>query len=130
MKLFDIYVKNDKLVKYILEFNEITSFFLITLNNSKYAHNDEYSLEKVENDNKNTINLEDEYTSFKNDYYKYMDAKSNVVISSLPEFLILNMVNSCVFFRQAHRDLYFKDFDMLKNLVNFGLIYSSHINII
>ena len=130
MKLFDIYVKNDKLVKYILEFNEITSFFLITLNNSKYAHNDEYSLEKVEDDNKNTINLEDEYTSFKNDYYKYMDAKSNVVISSLPEFLILNMVNSCVFFRQAHRDLYFKDFDMLKNLINFGLIYSSHINII
>jgi len=130
MKLFDIYVKNDKFVKYILEFNEITSFFLITLNNSKYVHNDEYSSEKEEKDNKNEINVEDEYTSFKNDYYKYMDAKSNVVISSLPEFVILNMVNSCVFFRQAHRDLYFKDFDMLKNLVNFGLIYSSHINII
>ena len=130
MKLFDIYVKNDKFVKYILEFNEITSFFLITLNNSKYVHNDEYSSEKEEKDNKNAINVEDEYTSFKNDYYKYMDAKSNVVISSLPEFVILNMVNSCVFFRQAHRDLYFKDFDMLKNLVNFGLIYSSHINII
>ena len=128
LKLFDIYVKNDKFVKFILEFNEITTFFLITLNNSKYVHNDEYTSE--ENNNKNTINEEDEYTTFKNNYYKYMEAKSNVVISSLPEFLILNMVNSCVFFRQSYRDIYFKDFDMLKNLVNFGLIYSSHINII
>ena len=128
LKLFDIYVKNDKFVKFILEFNEITTFFLITLNNSKYIHNDEYTSE--ENNNKNTINEEDEYTTFKNNYYKYMEAKSNVVISSLPEFLILNMVNSCVFFRQSYRDIYFKDFDMLKNLVNFGLIYSSHINII
>ena len=48
----------------------------------------------------------------------------------MPEYLILNMVNSCIFFRQAYPDLYFKDFDLLKNLVNFGLIYSSHIDII
>ena len=128
LKLFDIYVKNDKFVKYILEFNEITTFFLITLNNSKYAHNDEYS--EIENNNENTINEEEEYNTFKINYYKYMDAKSNIVISSLPEFLILNMVNSCVFFRQANRDLFFKDYDLIKNLVNFGLIYSSHINII
>ena len=129
LKLFDIYVKNDKFVKYILEFNEITTFFLITLNNSKYAHNDEYS-EVENNNNENTINEEEEYNTFKINYYKYMDAKSNIVISSLPEFLILNMVNSCVFFRQANRDLFFKDYDLVKNLVNFGLIYSSHINII
>ena len=109
LKLFDIYVKNDKFVKYILEFNEITTFFLITLNNSKYAHNDEYS--EIENNNENTINEEEEYNTFKINYYKYMDAKSNIVISSLPEFLILNMVNSCVFFRQANRDLFFKDYD-------------------
>ena len=128
LKLFDIYVKNDKFVKSILEFNEITTFFLITLNNSKYVHNDE--LTNGENKEENTIKEEDEYTLFKSDYYKYMDVKSNVVISSLPEYLLLNMVNSCIFFRQAYPDLYFKDFDLLKNLVNFGLIYSSHINII
>ena len=128
LKLYDIYVKNEKFVKNILEFNEITTFFLITLNNSKYAHNDEYTNEEIKD--KNTINEEDEYTTFKNDYFKYIDYKSNVVISSLPEFIILNLVNSCIFFRQAYSDLYFKDFDLLKNLVNFGLIYSSHINII
>ena len=128
LKLFDIYVKNDKFVKYILEFNEITTFFLITLNNSKYAHNDEYTAE--EENNKNSINVIDEYTSFKNDYYKHMDAKSNLVLSSQPEFLVLNIVNSCVFFRQACKDIYFKDFDLVKNLANFGLIYSSHINLI
>ena len=59
-----------------------------------------------------------------------MDDKSNVVISSLPEYLLLNMVNSCVFFRQAYTDLYFRDSELVKNLVIFGLIYSSHINII
>ena len=100
LKLFDIYVKNDKFVKYILEFNEITTFFLITLNNSKYAHNDEYS-EVENNNNENTINEEEEYNTFKINYYKYMNVKSNIVISSLTEFLILNKVKSCVFFRQA-----------------------------
>ena len=129
LKLYDIYVKNDKFVKSILEFNEITSFFLITLNNSKYAHNDE--LTNGEQKETNTIKEEeDEYTVFKSDYYEYMDDKSNVVISSLPEYLLLNMVNSCVFFRQAYTDLYFRDSELVKNLVIFGLIYSSHINII
>ena len=130
LKLYDIYVKNEKFIKFLLEFNEITTFFLITLNNSKYAHNDEYIKEEKKEEN-NIINEgEDEYTLFKKDYFNYIDVKSNVVISSLPEFLILNIVNSCIFFRQAYPDLYFKDFDLLKNLVNFGLIYSSHINII
>ena len=130
LKLYDIYVKNEKFIKFLLEFNEITTFFLITLNNSKYTHNDEYSKEEKKEEN-NIINEgEDEYTLFKKDYFKYIDVKSNVVISSLPEFLILNIVNSCIFFRQAYPDLYFKDFDLLKNLVNFGLIYSSHINLI
>ena len=129
LKLYDVYVKNDKFVKSILEFNEITSFFLITLNNSKYAHNDE--LTNGEQKETNTIKEEeDEYTLFKSDYYEYMDDKSNVVISSLPEYLLLNMVNSCVFFRQAYTDLYFRDSELVKNLVIFGLIYSSHINII
>ena len=82
-----------------MEFNGITTFFLITLNNSKYAHNDEYS--EIENNNENTINEEEEYNTFKINYYKYMDVKSNIVISSLTEFLILNKVKSCVFFRQA-----------------------------
>ena len=127
LRLFDIYVKNEKFVKQILEFNEITTFFLITLNNSKYTHNDEYTEEK--NNNINSIN-EELYSTFKSDYYKYIDTKSNAVISSLPEFLIINMVNTCVFFRQAFPDLYFKDFDILKNLANFGLIYSSRIDII
>ena len=130
LKLYDIYVKNEKFIKYILEFNEITTFFLITLNNSKYEHNDEYTPEEKKEDNNIINEEEDEYTLFKKDYFKYIDAKSNVVISSLPEFLILNLVNCCIFFRQAYPDLYFKDFDLLKNLVNFGLIYSSHINII
>ena len=130
LKLYDIYVKNEKFIKFLLEFNEITTFFLITLNNSKYTHNDEYTTEEKKEEN-NIINEgEDEYTLFKKDYFKYIDVKSNVVISSLPEFLILNIVNSCIFFRQAYPDLYFKDFDLLKNLVNFGLIYSSHINLI
>ena len=130
LKLYDIYVKNEKFIKFLLEFNEITTFFLITLNNSKYTHNDEYTTEDKKEEN-NIINEgEDEYTLFKKDYFKYIDVKSNVVISSLPEFLILNIVNSCIFFRQAYPDLYFKDFDLLKNLVNFGLIYSSHINLI
>ena len=127
LRLLDIYVKNEKFVKQILEFNEITTFFLITLNNSKYTHNDEYTEEK--NNNINSIN-EELYSTFKSDYYKYIDTKSNAVISSLPEFLIINMVNTCVFFRQAFPDLYFKDFDILKNLANFGLIYSSRIDII
>jgi ubiquitin conjugation factor E4 B len=127
LRLFDIYIKNEKFVKQILEFNEITTFFLITLNNSKYTHNDEYTEEK--NNNINSIN-EELYSTFKSDYYKYIDTKSNAVISSLPEFLIINMVNTCVFFRQAFPDLYFKDFDILKNLANFGLIYSSRIDII
>ena len=128
VRLFDIYVRNEKLIKNILEFNEITSFFLITLNNTKYIHNDEFKEEKKEN-NINIIN-EDKFTEFINDFSKYMDGNSNVVISSLPEFCILNIVNSCIFFRQALPDVYYKDFDLIKNLANFALIYSSRIDII
>ena len=128
MKLFDIYVKNDKFVKNIFEFNEITTFFLISLNNSKFTHNDEYK-EENKNNNINSIN-EDKFSEFKNECFKYMDGTSNIVVSSLPEFLILNMVNSCTFFRQTFSELYFKDFDLIKNLVNFGLVYSSRTDII
>ena len=128
MKLFDIYVKNDKFVKNIFEFHEITTFFLITLNNSKFSHNDEYK-EEEKNNNINSIN-EDELTKFLNEYFKYMDGSSNIVVSTLPEFCILNIVNCCVFFRQTFFDLYFKDFELLKNLVNFALIYSSRTDII
>ena len=127
MKLFDIYVKNDKLIKYILEFNEMTSFFLITLNNSKYKHDDEYK-EESNNDNINKIN--DEFSEFKNDYFTFMDGTTNKVISSLPEFCILNIVNGCIFFRQVLPDLYYRDFDLIKNLTNFALIYSSRTDII
>lgn len=59
-----------------------------------------------------------------------MDGSSNIVVSTLPEFCILNIVNCCVFFRQTFFDLYFKDFELLKNLVNFALIYSSRTDII
>ena len=128
MKLFDIYVKNDKLIKYILEFNEMTSFFLISLNNSKYKHDDEYKEEKS-NENINIIN-EDEFSEFKNDYFKFIDGASNKVISSLPEFCISNIVNGCIFFRQALPDLYYRDFDLIKNLTSFALIYSSRTDII
>jgi len=129
MRLFDVYVKNDKFVKNILEFNEITTFFLITLNNSKYIHNDEYKEEENKTNNINSIN-EDEFSEFKNEYFKYMDGSSNTVISSLPEFCIINIVNACIFFRQALPDTYFKDFDLIKNLTNFALIYSSRTDII
>ena len=129
MRLFDIYVKNDKFIKYILEFNEITAYFLITLNNTKYSHNDDYKEENNKNDNINQIN-EDEFYEFKNDFFNYMDGSTNIVISSLPEFCILNIVNSTIFFRQAYPDLFFRDFDLVKNLTNFALIYSSRIDII
>ena len=122
-------MKNDKLIKYILEFNEITTLFLITLNNSKYTHDDEYKEEEKKDDNINSINI-DEYFEFTNDFYNYMDGTSNVIISSLPECCILNIVNSCIFFRQALPDVYFKDFDLLKNLTSFALIYSSRTDII
>ena len=59
-----------------------------------------------------------------------MDGSSNVVVSTLPEFCILNIVNACIFFRQALPDTYFRDFDLIKNLTNFALIYSSRIDII
>ena len=129
LRLLNIYVRNEKLIKYILEFNEITSFFLITLNNSKYTHNDEYKYENL-NNYRNNIIKEDEYLEFKNDFFKFMDATSNIVISSLPEFCILNIVKSCIFFRYAFPDLYFRDFDLIKNMTDFALIYSSRIDII
>jgi ubiquitin conjugation factor E4 B len=59
-----------------------------------------------------------------------MDGSSNIVVSTLPEFCILNIVNCCFFFRQTFFDLYFKDFELLKNLVDFALIYSSRTDII
>ena len=129
MKLFDIYVKNEKFVQNILEFNEITTFFLITLNNSKYIHNDEYKEEENNNNNINTIN-EDEFSEFKRDYFKYMDGSIKVILSSLPEFCITNIVNACTFFIQTLPDTYFRDFDLVKNITNFALIYSSRIDII
>ena len=131
MKIFDIYVKNEKLIKNILEFNEITTFFLITLNNSKYVHNDEYKEEeeKEKKNNDNNINI-DEYSEFKDDFFQYMDGNSNIIVSSLPEFFILNIVNSCMFFRQVLPDLYFRDFDRIQNLIDFALIYSSRIDLL
>ena len=129
MKLFDIYVKNDKLIKNILEFNEITTLFIITLNNSKYVHDDEYKEEEKKDENPNRINI-DEFSEFKNDFYEYMDGTSNIIVSSLPECCILNIVNSCIFFRQSLPDIYFKDYDLLKNLTSFALIYSSRTDII
>ena len=95
MKLFDIYVKNDKFVKNIFDFHEITTFFLITLNNSKFSHNDEYK-EEEKNNNINSIN-EDELTKFLDEYFKYMDGSSNIVVSTLPEFCILNIVNCSLY---------------------------------
>ena len=129
MKLFEVYVKNDKFIKYILEFNEITSFFLITLNNSKYSHNDDYEEEEKKIDNINSIN-EDEFELFKSDFFKYIDGNSNIIVSSLPECCILNIVNSCMFFRQTLPDIYYRDFDVIKNLTVFALIYSSRNDII
>ena len=129
MKLFDIYVKNEKLIKNILEFNEITTLFLITLNNSKYVHNDEYKEEEEKKNSDNIINI-DEYSEFKDDFFQYMDANSNIIVSSLPECFILNIVNSCMFFRQVLPDLYFRDFDRVQNIIDFALIYSSRIDLI
>ena len=59
-----------------------------------------------------------------------MDGTSNIVISSLPEFCILNIVNSCIFFNYASVDLYFRNFDSVKNIINFALIYTSRLDII
>ena len=126
--LFEIYAKNDKFVNNILEFNEITTFFLISLNNLKYIHNDEYIDEEL-NSKKIAIN-EDEFINFKNDYFKYMDATSNIIVSSLPEFCIINIVNACNFFSVVFSDIYFRNFDLIKNLTNFALIYSFRTDII
>ena len=76
--------------------------------NSKYI----FKEEEKKDDNINRINI-DEFSEFKNDFYNYMDGTSNVIISSLPECCILNIVNSCIFFRQVLPDVYFKDFDLL-----------------
>ena len=48
----------------------------------------------------------------------------------MPEFCITNIVDACNFFSRGLPDIYFRNFDLIKNLTNFALIYSSKTDII
>ena len=115
LKTLDIYVKNKEIIYNILKFHQITFFYLLSFNNSLF--------QKEETNYENFIKI----------FYNFMDYKSNEILSSFPEYLITNIINSIDLFRTFSIENFFNNghnFDMISNLVYFAIIYSSRMELL
>ena len=107
-KCLDIYIRSDKFTEAIMVFNRISNVFLMSLNINDFQ------------------NLKD----FNKDFYNLIDGKSNITLSSIPEILISNLIESCNLLRQFSANLYFQNLDLVTDIVYFALIYSSRLDLI
>ena len=118
LKTLDIYVKNKEIINNILKFHQITFIFLLSFNNSIF---------------KNKECEQSNYENFIKKFYNFMDYSSNEILSSFPEYLITNIINSIDLFRTFSIESFFNNgnnFDMISNLVYFAIIYSSRMELL
>ena len=76
----EVYIKNMDIMKDLLKFSEITAIMILMLNNQKY------------NTNELLKKKEFEYYDFVEDFADNMKMDENLVISTLPQMLIKNIV--------------------------------------
>ena len=107
-KCLDIYLRNDKFTESILVFNRITNLFLMSLNIPNFNNIKEFKIE----------------------LYNILEGKSNITLSSMPEMLISNEIESCTLIRQFSAHLFFQNLDLVNDIIYFALIYSSRLDLI
>ena len=76
------------------------------------------------------VNNFQQLKEFNKDFYNLIDGKSNITLSSIPEILISNLIESCNLLRQFSANLYFQNLDLVTDIVYFALIYSSRLDLI
>lgn len=112
-KAYDVYIKNPTFIKSITNLNQISMIILFMLNNSKYNYSSNVS-----------------FQDFYDDFYHFLDMKSNEELSCLPNFIASNIAQSFTFIRNFSVDLYYKDSNLIKLLIHFSILYSSRTELI
>jgi len=105
-------------MKDLLKFGEITAIMILMLNNKKYNSN---TLLKAK---------EFEYYEFVEDFADNMNRDENLVISTLPQMLIKNIVNTTIFIRKEASEVLISEISSAKLISYFAIIYSSDVELI
>jgi len=114
----EVYIRNMEIMKDILKFSEITSIMILMLNNKKY-NND--VLLKVK---------EFEYYEFVEDFTENMNMTENLVISTIPQLLIKNVVTINILLRKNFSEVLINEISSTKLISFFTIIYSSNVELI
>jgi hypothetical protein len=114
-----IYLRNKELHKGILNFSEVTTFLIFSLNNSKYSQ-DKFSKNYKE------IN----YKEFLDDFYYHINFDDNFAISFLPQFIYSNLIEVSRFVKMYNEDSLIDNLYCTKALVYYSLIFSCQENLI
>ena len=114
-----IYLRNKELHKGLLQFCEVSTFLIFSLNNKKYS---QYKF----SNNPKEIN----YKEFLDDFYDHIDFKDNFAISLLPQFIYQNLITISKYVRVFKEDSLIDYLYCTKALVYFSLIFSCQNNLI
>ena len=114
-----VYLRNKELHKGFLQFSEVSTFFIFSLNNKVYSQH------KFSN-NPKEIN----YKEFLDDFYYHIDFNDNFAISLLPQFIYQNMITISKYVRIYKEESLIEHVYCTKALVYFSLIFSCQNNLI
>ena len=114
-----VYLRNKEVHKGLLQFSEVSTFLIFSINNKKYS---QYKF----SNNPKEIN----YKEFLDDFYDYIDFKDNFAISLLPQFIYQNLITISKYVRSYREDSLMDHFYCTKALVYFSLIFSCQNNLI
>ena len=114
-----VYLRNKELHKGFLQFSEVSTFFIFSLNNKVYSQH------KFSN-NPKEIN----YKEFLDDFYYHIDFNDNFAISLLPQFIYQNMITISKYVRMYKEESLIENVYCTKALVYFSLIFSCQNNLI
>ena len=114
-----LYLRNKELHKGFLQFCEVSTFLIFSLNNKKYS---QYKF----SNNPKEIN----YKEFLDDFYDHIDFNDNFAISLLPQFIYQNLITISKYVRVYKEDSLIDYLYCTKALVYFSLIFSCQNNLI
>jgi hypothetical protein len=114
-----VYLRNKELHKGLLQFSEVSTFLIFSLNNKKYS---QYKF----SNNPKEIN----YKEFLDDFYDHIDFNDNFAISLLPQFIYQNLIYISQYVRRFKEESLIDYLYCTKALVYFSLIFSCQNNLI